>query len=377
MPPAHSRPCWAAIWHSLSATVHAAVLVAGLTVTYIYTKAALGSTESALTALGVDIAKVSLLSSQAAAKVFGPTLALASSIAASAVMMALFRSWLLLASARTGAPNPGGFNSPSFWYICLAEALIIPLLSGLCSTLMMLFGIGLVWLAVAFGLDKSAHYILISDIGQKLSLARQVSDTAASLVGIWGSNQAAAAPQLINELSPPIAHLSSLLTSSSACPITCIDLSSWNFMLPSPRSYGYGLPAGYVKTGSNITADGGSCICDVSRLDLMQPLASRAWGEQLLWAVLGAALASLGATWLLMGAVAGKEAVACESNPVTQRRQSQPADLLPTAGDSGSGGKKQSRHKRLSARPSIKVQTRAPSSRGRLGGSAPLPLLAV
>ena len=312
-------------WQTSEALLQASLLLSGLIVSHTYSLAGLRTLSLCASRLGADSSRIRLLNSDTIVRlVLGPTLATGVTIAICCAMMVIFRAWMLWKQQQqTGRGKAvGGKAIPvraGWWFIILADGLLVPACNGLALTLVILLAMCLLLLAAAYLADKAARSALDSGIGASLaSRARIVWDAVSNLSDVWSAYSGQApnptALPLSAQISTAMDSLSSLLQSriGEPCPERCLDLSSFDVMLRPPLAFGYGLPDAYPRTGSNIAADGGSCLCDLSRMDLVQPLASQAWRGQLIWAALGYLIAYLGTIWLMMGLITNRERVACE-----------------------------------------------------------------
>lgn len=311
-------------------------MLSGLIVSYTFTSFGLSTITLCVSKLGVDTKKGSKLNTDAISRlILGPTLATGATVAVCCAMMVILRAWMLWKqqrSMRDRKKKPAVPKIANWWYIILADGLLVPACSGLALTLVLLLGFCLVAMAVAYFTDKGAQSALDSGIGGSLDRAKLAWGAVTNLSEVWTfyTDQALSPPTTLSaQISPSMDILQSLVHSrmGTPCPEFCIDLSSLSFMLLPPLAYGYGLPYDYPRTGSNISADGGSCLCDLSRMRLVQKLASQAWREQLIWAALGLLMAYLGAIWLMMGLISNREKVASESrhggSPASQPRRPQ------------------------------------------------------
>ncbi|GAX73101.1 hypothetical protein CEUSTIGMA_g554.t1 [Chlamydomonas eustigma] len=298
--------------HSALAAIYATLVCNGAIFGYKYSERARQTTLDASAALGVNNAAMqtpSIILQKCVTSVL--TVGATTSVA-----------MLLMAFARTSVhmciKTPQDERTVTFWYIVLAEGVLLPLCWQLLIFLMIMFGLCLCWLVGMFCLDHVAQAALSnsSNIGFKFDTAREVNYAVSSLSSLWNKNQDSIPPQLVSDLQPVISHLISLLQPGAAeCPVYCLDLSSFSdVFFPPPLSFSlyHPAPSGYVISGSSVAADGGSCICDTARLTLVQPLLHKIWGEQLVWACLWLIAAVFGTSWLLMGLTASRERALCE-----------------------------------------------------------------
>ena len=294
----------------LPAILQSTVITGGLVVALLFSTSALSSLTAALDTLGMDTASLRSLGSPATNQMVhtavASTLAAAAAIGASGIILAVARVWLAEIS-RWNHQNEnrgrfwvyrryfsGGSSSfrkeqpkdsrlVQFWWSVLVEGVIVPALGAVAFSSFFFFGGCILAMGSAFVLDQLAQRSLSSDLGDQMAALRQLK-------------------------------LESYNTWSS-CPKPCIDLSTLTHFSHPPLSFGLGLPAGYVNSGSPIPADGGSCLCDLSRFSQVQQLAASSW-RNMLWAALGLLLSYMGSSGAMVYMAIARERVVNEGHRV-------------------------------------------------------------
>ena len=285
----------------LPAILQSTVVTGGLVVALLFSTSALSSLTAALDSIGMDSSTLRPLGSsatnQTAQQAVASTLAVAAAIGASSIIFAVARVWLAentysthqntklikgRFSSRVRKLQPSGTRIVRFWWSVLVEGAVVPAIGAVAFACTILFGGCILAMGLAFTFDQLAQRCLSSDIGKQLADLRQLT----SFDSAW-----------------------------SSCPKPCIDLSTLTHFAPPPLSFGLGLPAGYISSGSPIPADGGSCLCDFSRFSQAQQLAASSW-RKMSWAALGLLLSYLGSSGAMVYMAIARERVVHEGRRI-------------------------------------------------------------